>query len=154
MRWRTILLLAAIWPLKSELLPVRTYTTADGLAAHRVRCIVPDSRGFLWFCTPEGLSRFDGYHFVSYGVKEGLAHANISAVVETRGGEYFAVGVDASVTGRRAALGIIDDPVKGRAEADSAAVRQHTWDWYKADFWTRLIPNAALIYIGTRWHAR
>jgi ligand-binding sensor domain-containing protein/signal transduction histidine kinase len=90
MRWRaTLIVLAAIWPLKSELLPVRTYTTADGLAANRVHCIVPDSRGFLWFCTPEGLSRFDGYHFVSYGVKEGLAHANISAVVETRGGEYF-----------------------------------------------------------------
>jgi signal transduction histidine kinase/ligand-binding sensor domain-containing protein len=90
MGWRTILtILAAISPLKGELLPVRTYTTADGLAADHVHCIVPDSRGFLWFCTPEGLSRFDGYHFVSYGVKEGLANAAISAVVETRGGEYF-----------------------------------------------------------------
>jgi predicted phage terminase large subunit-like protein len=69
-----------------------------------------------------------------------------------RGGEYFAVGVDASVTGRRAALGIIDDPVKGRAEADSAPIREHIWQWYKSDFWTRLIPDAALIYIGTRWH--
>jgi predicted phage terminase large subunit-like protein len=69
-----------------------------------------------------------------------------------RGGEYFAVGVDASITGRRAALGIIDDPVKGRSEADSPMVRQHTWEWYKADFWTRLIPGAAIIYIGTRWH--
>jgi hypothetical protein len=70
----------------------------------------------------------------------------------SRGGEYFAVGVDASVTGRRAALGIIDDPVKGIAEAKSPTVRQHVWDWYKADFWTRLIPGAAIIYIGTRWH--
>jgi ligand-binding sensor domain-containing protein/signal transduction histidine kinase len=90
MGWRTILIiLAALSPLESEQLPIRTYTTADGLAADRVHCIVPDSRGFLWFCTPEGLSRFDGYHFVSYGVKEGLPHAAISAVVETRGGEYF-----------------------------------------------------------------
>src|SRR5215471_2442788 len=90
MGWRTILmLLAAASPLKSELLPVRTYTTADGLAADHVDCIVPDSRGFVWFCTPEGLSRFDGYHFVSYGAKEGLAHRAISAVVETRAGEYF-----------------------------------------------------------------
>jgi predicted phage terminase large subunit-like protein len=69
-----------------------------------------------------------------------------------RGGEYFAVGVDASVTGRRCALGIIDDPVKGRAEADSPTVRQHVWDWYKSDFWTRLIPGAAVILIMTRWH--
>jgi ligand-binding sensor domain-containing protein/signal transduction histidine kinase len=87
---RTILIvLAATFLLKGELLPVRTYTTADGLAADHVDCIVPDSRGFVWFCTPEGLSRFDGYHFVSYGVKEGLPHRAISAVVETRAGEYF-----------------------------------------------------------------
>jgi predicted phage terminase large subunit-like protein len=68
------------------------------------------------------------------------------------GGEYFAVGVDASVTGRRAHLGIIDDPVKGRVEADSTTVRNHTWEWYKADFWTRLVPGAGLLFIGTRWH--
>jgi predicted phage terminase large subunit-like protein len=70
----------------------------------------------------------------------------------SRGGEFYAVGVDSSVTGRRADLGIIDDPVKGRAEAYSPTVRQHTWDWYKSDFWTRLKPGAALLYIGTRWH--
>ena len=76
MGWQTILIiLTVVSPLKSELLPIRTYTTADGLAADRVHCIVPDSRGFIWFCTPEGLSRLDGYHFVSYGAKEGLANA-------------------------------------------------------------------------------
>lgn len=69
-----------------------------------------------------------------------------------RGGEFYAVGVDSSVTGRRAGLGIIDDPVKGRAEADSPTVRNHAWEWYQSDFWTRLKPGAALLYIGTRWH--
>jgi len=69
-----------------------------------------------------------------------------------RGGEYYAVGVDASVTGRRADLGIIDDPVKGRAEADSAAIRQRVWDWYKADFWPRLKPGGRIVLILTRWH--
>jgi predicted phage terminase large subunit-like protein len=84
----------------------------------------------------------------------GLSGASASAGrwETTKGGEYFAVGVDASITGRRAALGIIDDPIKGRQEADSAPVRAHTWEWYKSDFWTRLIPNAAVIYIATRWH--
>jgi ligand-binding sensor domain-containing protein/signal transduction histidine kinase len=75
--------------LESELLPIRTYSSADGLAADHVDCIVSDSRGFLWFCTPEGLSRFDGNHFVSYGVKEGLPHQSISAVLETRSGEHW-----------------------------------------------------------------
>jgi predicted phage terminase large subunit-like protein len=69
-----------------------------------------------------------------------------------RGGEYYAVGVDASVTGRRADLGIIDDPVKGRAEADSLTIRDRIWDWYKSDFWPRLKPGGRIVLIMTRWH--
>ena len=91
MGWRAILVVLGALPclLQGELLPIRNYTTADGLAADHVNCIVPDSRGFLWFCTSEGLSRFDGYHFVSYGVRGGLAHRNVSTLVETRSGGYF-----------------------------------------------------------------
>lgn len=69
-----------------------------------------------------------------------------------RGGEYYAVGVDASVTGRRADLGIIDDPVKGRAEADSDTIRQRTYEWYKSDFWPRIKPGGRIVLITTRWH--
>ena len=89
MRWWTILMVLSAVPslLRGESLPVRAYTTADGLAADRIDCIVPDSRGFLWFCTPEGLSRFDGYHFISYGTQEGLPSRTISTVIETRAGE-------------------------------------------------------------------
>jgi hypothetical protein len=38
-----------------------------------------------------------------------------------RGGEYYAVGFNGSVTGRRADVLIIDDPTKGREEADRNA---------------------------------
>lgn len=38
----------------AERLPVRLYTTADGLAQNAVNRIARDSRGFLWFCTDEG----------------------------------------------------------------------------------------------------
>lgn len=68
------------------------------------------------------------------------------------GGQYFAVGVGGSVTGRRADLGIIDDPVKSREDADSETVREKVWEWYKADFFTRLKPGAAIVLIQTRWH--
>jgi len=68
------------------------------------------------------------------------------------GGSYFACGVGSGVTGRRASFGIIDDPVKGRKEADSELVRDETWDWYRADFLTRLKPNSAQVIIQTRWH--
>jgi ligand-binding sensor domain-containing protein len=53
-------------------LAVRTFDAADGLAPGVVFRIVPDSKGFLWFCTAEGLSRFDGAGFVSFGARDGL----------------------------------------------------------------------------------
>ena len=68
------------------------------------------------------------------------------------GGFYYACGVGGSITGRRGDLGIIDDPVRSRADADSETVRNSTWEWYKADFLTRLKPDASQIIIQTRWH--
>lgn len=67
-------------------------------------------------------------------------------------GEYLAAGIGARVTGFRADLVIIDDPVKGRAEADSEDMRQRTQEWYSSDLWTRLKPGGAIVVIQTRWH--
>jgi ligand-binding sensor domain-containing protein/signal transduction histidine kinase len=73
----------------AEHLPARTYTTADGLAHNSVHRIVSDSRGFLWFCTAEGLSRFDGYSFKNYGTAEGLPDPNTYDMLESRSGLYW-----------------------------------------------------------------
>jgi len=68
------------------------------------------------------------------------------------GGEYFASGVGGSITGRRADLAIIDDPVKSREDADSETVRDKQWAWWRDDLTTRLKPGAAVVLIMTRWH--
>src|SRR5690242_15342768 len=47
-------------------LPVKIYTSADGLGSGFVESLMRDSRGFMWFCTRNGLSRFDGSRFVTY----------------------------------------------------------------------------------------
>lgn len=70
----------------------------------------------------------------------------------TTGGEYFATGVHGAITGRRADLLIIDDPIKSIAEADSPRHRQRIWDWYTAELSTRLKPNARVALVMTRWH--
>lgn len=68
------------------------------------------------------------------------------------GGFYFSVGIGGGVTGRRGDLGIIDDPIRGRKDADSDLIRNNCWSWYVDDFRTRLKPGAAIIIIQTRWH--
>jgi predicted phage terminase large subunit-like protein len=70
----------------------------------------------------------------------------------SQGGEYFAAGVGGSITGRRADLAVIDDPVKSREDADSDRSRQKAWDWYTNDLLTRLKPGARQIVVMTRWH--
>jgi predicted phage terminase large subunit-like protein len=68
------------------------------------------------------------------------------------GGEYFSAGVGGAITGRRADLVVIDDPVRSREDADSELVRDKTWDWYKSDLYTRLKPGGRIVLIQTRWH--
>jgi predicted phage terminase large subunit-like protein len=68
------------------------------------------------------------------------------------GGFYFATGVEGGINGRRGALGMLDDIVKGRMAADSETTRENTWQWYINDFRSRLWPDAPIVYIGTRWH--
>lgn len=66
--------------------------------------------------------------------------------------QYFATGIEGPVTGRRADLVLIDDPIKSHAEADSAAHREHLWDWYRTELATRVKPHGRIVLIMTRWH--
>lgn len=68
------------------------------------------------------------------------------------GGEYTAVGVGGSITGRRGDLIVVDDPVRSREDADSERVREKTWDWWTNDLLTRLKPHGRIVVIMTRWH--
>jgi predicted phage terminase large subunit-like protein len=70
----------------------------------------------------------------------------------TQRGEYFAIGVRGSVIGRRADLIIIDDPISGQADVDSAMQRDRLWNWYRSELATRLKPKGRIVLIMCRWH--
>ncbi len=70
----------------------------------------------------------------------------------TNGGEYRAAGIGGVITGLRADLALIDDPVKSREEADSEVRRNRAWEWFQDDLRTRLRPGAAIVVVQTRWH--
>lgn len=65
-------------------------TTSNGLADNSVRCIYQDNRGFLWFGTVNGLSRYDGNSFINYFPGKGsgltLADRRIRDVGEDKNG--------------------------------------------------------------------
>lgn len=76
---------------RAERLPIRTYTSADGLGSSFVSYLMRDSRGFLWAGTRDGLSRFDGSRFVTYQVGDADAPPGIEQIIETRKGIYWIV---------------------------------------------------------------
>jgi predicted phage terminase large subunit-like protein len=60
--------------------------------------------------------------------------------------------VQGSITGESLDLGVIDDPIRGRKDANSITVRNSAWDWFTDDFFTRFSEEAGLLCILTRWH--
>src|SRR5215469_16851013 len=73
----------------ADQLPVKTYTTADGLSRNGVFLIVQDAHGFLWLSTFDGLARFDGYSFINYGPEHGLPKRFVTALAITQDGAYW-----------------------------------------------------------------
>src|SRR5215471_11060479 len=74
----------------AEQLPLKVYTAADGLASDLVRCVLADSRGFLWFGTGDGISRFDGSGFTNLTAADGLPGSDVRSIQESRDGTYWA----------------------------------------------------------------
>ena len=64
---------------------------------------------------------------------------------------YLAAGVGGGITGQGAHCLLIDDPVRGFAEAMSRIVQEHIYHWYQSDARTRLMPGGAVVLIMTRW---
>lgn len=67
-------------------------------------------------------------------------------------GYFRNVTVRGQVTGKTLGLGIVDDPIKGREEAQSKLVRDKTWNWLMDDFFSRFTDDAGFIMTMTRWH--
>lgn len=86
-----------------------------------------------------------------------------SKIFETVGhrGYYLCAGVGGPITGRGMTLGIIDDPIKNREEANSPTIREKIWGWYTSTFLTRAetleghgtaAKECRIVLIMTRWH--
>jgi len=76
-------------------------TAGDGLSNNRVFGIVQDRRGTMWFGTPDGLNRYDGYTITTYRHRrsdpQSLSDNTVYALYEDRAGTLWVgttVGLD------------------------------------------------------------
>jgi predicted phage terminase large subunit-like protein len=68
-----------------------------------------------------------------------------------RGG-VVTVGVGSGLTGRPADVMVVDDPLAGQKEADSATYREGAQEWLRTTVLMRLAPGAPMLVVQTRWH--
>lgn len=70
----------------------------------------------------------------------------------TNENEFMGGGILSGITGNRADLIVIDDPIKGRQDADSETIRSRTKSEYEDSIKTRMKPGCRIVLIQTRWH--
>jgi len=75
----------------------------------------------------------------------------------SKGGDYFAIGVGGTVTGKGADVLIIDDPHSEQEAAMAASnpeVYDKVYEWYTSGPRQRLQPGGAIVVVMTRWAQR
>ena len=67
----------------------KQFTTADGLPSNVVYRVFQDKKGYIWFFTNAGVSRFNGITFQNFTVKDGLTDNEVFGAFETSSGKMW-----------------------------------------------------------------
>lgn len=86
------------WAMAQSEIKREHYSRQDGLPSNAISDILSDSRGYMWFSTWEGLSRFDGYNFVNYKTgadsRVPYLHNRIARIYEDKIGNIWMIMYD------------------------------------------------------------
>ena len=69
-----------------------------------------------------------------------------------QGGGIVCAGISGGITGEPLDILIMDDVLRGRAEAESTTYRDAAWDWWENNGSTRASARFKVICMMTRWH--
>lgn len=70
---------------------IRHYTVSDGLPSSVVYRCTQDHRGFMWFGTESGISRFDGKNFRNFSISDGLTETEILDIFCAANGDLWLI---------------------------------------------------------------
>ncbi len=76
----------------------KNYTTKDGLPSNEVYYVLQDSKGYMWFATNYGVSRFDGYTFTNFDSQNGLPDNTVFEIFEDYKGRIWFVSSSAKLS--------------------------------------------------------
>lgn len=76
-------------PVISQTLQFKNITVSDGLLSSTVYCVFQDSKGFIWFATINGVSRYDGKIFENFTTDNGLSDNEVLKIIEDSKGRIW-----------------------------------------------------------------
>ena len=76
----------------------KNLTTEDGLPSNMVYEVSQDSKGFLWYSTDAGVSKYDGNQFINYTTKEGLGDNEIFHTYEDSKGRIWFLSYNGKIS--------------------------------------------------------
>ena len=91
-KWTVLILyflLCFSTPVISQTLQFKNITVNDGLLSSTVYCVFQDTKGFIWFATINGVSRYDGKTFENFTADNGLSDNEVLKIVEDSKGRIW-----------------------------------------------------------------
>jgi len=83
---------------KAQNYALRHYDANDGLPSSDVFHAIQDTKGYIWFATDNGVSRFNGYEFTNYDISDGLVQNTILEIFEDYKGRIWFISVSAKLS--------------------------------------------------------
>jgi ligand-binding sensor domain-containing protein/serine phosphatase RsbU (regulator of sigma subunit) len=74
---------------KSQTYNFNHYSLKDGLIQSNVNDILQDKKGYIWFASDGGLSKFNGQSFKNYSTSDGLSEAAVNSICEDDEGQLW-----------------------------------------------------------------
>jgi ligand-binding sensor domain-containing protein/serine phosphatase RsbU (regulator of sigma subunit) len=116
------------------------YSTKNGLPSNVIRDIIQDEKGYLWFATQIGVSRFDGYHFANMGIHEGLPSNEAEGLMEDSRGNIwvgtYGGGVACYQRGKWAAMDTSDGLADNRINRFFEDATGNIWCYFDTHYET------------------
>lgn len=78
-------------------MPYKHYTSKQGLAGSNVLAFKQDKKGYIWFATTSGLTRFDGTDFKNFTTRDGLSSNNLTGIDGNENDSLFIATYDKGI---------------------------------------------------------
>ncbi len=129
-------------------IPFKNYSIKNGLVQNQVQDIFQDSKGYIWFATVGGVSRFDGKQFKNFSASDGMPTNNIISMLEDNDGNiwmYTAGGEIAIYNGRTFKVLTKDDGLPSNRITSGGVLRKRMLKDRQGRIWSRSDSGIAMI---------